>query len=259
MQTFRKIGSPSMIHAEACGLRWLAQAESAGGARIVPVLNQGDGYLEEPYLPSVPPTAQAADDFGHALAHTHAAGASHLGAPPPGVQRCWMGSVPLSVVATPPAGTQSWGAYYAEHRVVPHAKRCRFTIEEQRAIDHLCERLAAGVFDHSQPALVQASGVDAARTHGDLWSGNLMWTPQGVTLIDPSAQGGHAEEDLAALAAFGCPHLDRIWSAYNEASPLADGWQERIALHQLHIFMIHVEIFGRSYASDVMSIVHKYS
>ena len=70
----------------------------------------------------------------------------------------------------------------------------------------------------------------------------------------PAAQGGHAEEDLAALAVFGCPYYERILAAYNEASPLEDGWRERLTLHQAHIIMIHCAVFGRSYVPDAVAI-----
>lgn len=86
-----------------------------------------------------------------------------------------------------------------------------------------------------------------------------MWTPEGAVLIDPAAQGGHAEEDLAALAVFGCPHYERILAAYNEASPLEDGWRERTALHQAHIIMIHCAVFGRSYVPDAVAIARRYA
>jgi hypothetical protein len=42
------------------------------------------------------------------------------------------------------------------------------------------------------------------------------------------------------LALFGAPHLDRIIAAYDEASPLADGWRARMFLHQLHPLLINV-------------------
>lgn len=259
MSAFRKNDHRAgRIAFEVAGLRWLAQAESAGGARIVPVLEWTEDYLEEPRLATTVPTPQAAEDFGRALAITHAAGATHLGAPPPGVQRCWMGDAVLTMIPTPPRHPQSWGAYYAEYRLAPHARRADFTVAERRDLDTLFERLAGGDFDHAQPTLVRQAGVGASRTHGDLWSGNLMWTNDGVVLIDPAAQGGHGEEDLAALAVFGAPHTQRIWAAYNEASPLQDGWRERLPLHQLHILMIHAELFGRGYAEDVMRIVCHY-
>lgn len=250
---------PGRIAFEVAGLTWLAQAESTGGARIVPVLGHGPDYLEEPRLTTVAPTPQAAEDFGRALARTHAAGASHLGAPPPGVRHCWMGDASLTMIPTPPPHPQSWGDYYAAYRLAPHARRAPFTPSERQELDRFYEVLASGAFDHAQPRLVTDSGQVASRTHGDLWSGNVMWTPEGVVLIDPSAQGGHGEEDLAALAVFGTPHVHRIWAAYQEISALEDGWDERVALHQLHILMIHAELFGRGYASDVMSIIRRYS
>ena len=158
----------------------------------------------------------------------------------------------------------SWGAFYACERIAPYVGDRTFTAAERALIEKLCERLESGTLDHSQPRLVEEaksrqSNIGAARTHGDLWSGNVMWTPDdGAVLIDPAAQGGHAEEDLAALAVFGCPHYERILAAYNEASPLADGWRERVALHQMHIIMIHCAVFGRSYVPEAMAIARRY-
>ena len=64
-------------------------------------------------------------------------------------------------------------------------------------------------------------------------------------LVDPAAHGGHRETDLAQLALFGgAPHLDRILAAYQEAWPLADGWRERVPLHQLHLLLVHTALFG---------------
>ena len=89
-----------------------------------------------------------------------------------------------------------------------------------------------------------------ARLHGDLWSGNLVWGTDGqVWVIDPAAHGGHRETDLAMLALFGAPHLQRIVDAYDEAAPLADGWRERVALHQLHPLLVHAVLFGGSYGA----------
>ena len=48
-----------------------------------------------------------------------------------------------------------------------------------------------------------------SRIHGDLWAGNVLWSGEAGWLIDPAAHGGHRETDLATLALFGAPHLDR--------------------------------------------------
>ena len=271
MDTIRKRDSRrGRITYEVAGLAWLAEASDPGVA-VVPVLDHGATWLEEPRLVSVPPTVEAAEQFGRALAHTHAAGASHLGAPPPGFDGDgWMGEARLSLPDHPspaPASSSegdSWGAFYARERIAPYLDAPVFSVSDRTLIERLCERLESGALDHDQPHLVsdviaRPGPVGAARTHGDLWSGNVMWTPEGAVLIDPAAQGGHAEEDLAALAVFGCPHYERILAAYNEASPLAEGWRERVALHQMHIIMVHCALFGRSYVPEAVSIARRYS
>ena len=39
----------------------------------------------------------------------------------------------------------------------------------------------------------------------------------------------------------------RVFDAYDEAWPLADGHRERVALYQLYPLMVHVNLFGGSY------------
>ncbi|MBB5787000.1 fructosamine-3-kinase [Jiangella mangrovi] len=89
-----------------------------------------------------------------------------------------------------------------------------------------------------------------ALIHGDLWAGNVLWTERDAHLVDPAAHGGHRETDLAMLTLFGLPHLDRVLAAYDEAAPLAPGWRERTALHQLHPVLVHAVLFGGSYGAQ---------
>ena len=72
-------------------------------------------------------------------------------------------------------------------------------------------------------------------------------------LIDPAAHGGNREADLAMLALFGCPHLDRLLAAYDEAAPLADGWRDRLPLHQVHPLLLHAVLFGGSYVGQCVA------
>lgn len=229
---------------ETAGLRWLA---AAGGARIVQVLELAADRLELEELTDAAPSRVAAEDFGRALAATHVAGASAYGVGPDG----WDGDgyqgpneqlLPLSLQ---PCDT--WGQMYAELRIRPLMKRSREL--QQPELEQLCERLVAGGFDTDD---------SPARLHGDLWAGNVMWTPDGVVLIDPSAHAGHRESDLAALALFGCPQLERIVAAYDECAPLADGWRDRVALHQLHMVAMHAVIFGGGYAGQAIQIARRY-
>ncbi|WP_019699284.1 fructosamine kinase family protein, partial [Mycobacterium avium] len=109
------------------------------------------------------------------------------------------------------------------------------------AIGAVAARCRAGDFDDDD---------GPARLHGDLWSGNVMWTPDGVVLIDPAAHGGHRETDLAMLALFGCPHYDAVLAGYQQVRALKPGWRNRIGLHQLYPLLAHVVLFGGGYAGQ---------
>jgi fructosamine-3-kinase len=98
-----------------------------------------------------------------------------------------------------------------------------------------------------------------ARLHGDLWNGNVLWGLDGrVWLIDPAAYGGHREVDLAMLALFGLPHLPRALDAYAEVAPLAEGWQDRAALHQIFPLLVHACHFGGGYAARAAQAAATY-
>lgn len=258
VRTFTKTGPPEALRYEAAGLRWLAEA---GGARVVTVIGQRDGTLETEHLAAATPDPAAAEELGRGLARTHAAGAPAFGAPPEGWSGDgWMGHAPLPLGGDP---ARRWGQFYAEDRLLPYLRQARANgsvdAAGARVIERCAARLADGDLDAPQPALVRAP---AARLHGDLWGGNVMWAPSdgGVVavLIDPAAQGGHAESDLAQLAVFGAPHRGRIVAAYDEVSPLADGWPERVALHQLHMLIVHAALFGGGYGAQTVAAAGRY-
>ena len=87
----------------------------------------------------------------------------------------------------------------------------------------------------------------------------MLWGTDGhAWLIDPAAHGGHRETDLAMLRLFGTPLLDHVLGAYVEqaedvGSPLHDGWEERVHLHQLFPLLMHAAVFGGAYAHDALA------
>lgn len=266
---FVKTATPGdNLPGEAAALRWLAEAEPAGGIRVARILSVSQDELVEERVCQGAPSAAAARRIGAGLARTHAAGALWFGCPPPeweGPMRC--GRFPVPYVRKEDASA-SWGAFFAEHRVMTHVRslidRGDYGPRERRVFERVAARLAAGEFDAPQPGLVQASGHMCARIHGDLWAGNVLWdanpnAPTGGVLIDPMAQGGHAETDLAMLALFGFPFLREVIAGYGEVSPLADGWQERVALHQLAPLLLHCELFGGPYLGEALAVARRYA
>ena len=243
-ETFSKRGaSPGAAAAEAAGLDWLREAEAEGGARVVRVLGTQGDTLQLERLHHSRPGPTAARDFGAALAATHDAGARWFGAPPDDWDGpCFLGRQELPVLLGPSA----WGPFYAEHRVLFYLDRAErrghVSREEADLVRRACERIAVGEFD---------GGEEPARLHGDLWNGNVVWTPDGAVLIDPAAHGGHRETDLAMLALFGCPDLEDVLAGYARAHPLRPGWRERMPLHQLHPLAVHAASHGSSYAAPL--------
>lgn len=257
MESFRKTGSRRAISTEAASLRWLAEAQPDGAA-VADLVGSGPGWLETRYLASASPTAEDAAAFGRRLAHTHAAGAQWWAQAPPGMDPADLATanLPTPAVAQPAWG--GFGEYYAEARLRPYVLQAGFLPDGDAALLHrACDAVASGRYDHPQPTLCG----EVARIHGDLWGGNVVWagSPRGAvgTLIDPCANGGHAETDLAELALFGSPHLDATVAGYREVSPLADGWRERVPLHQLHMLLVHVVLFRGGYVRQALSVARR--
>ncbi len=247
--TFTKRNSAKQVEWEVLGLTWLADA---GGARVVKVLSWNEHELVEPMLESAPHTAKASEEFGVNLAKTHGAGARCFGCGPDGwddSQLAWIGRSRLEL-----GDYEKWGAFYADLRLMPYAKNSlqlgAISKNCMRLVERVCDRLRDGVYDDDRAP---------ARIHGDMWAGNVLSTPNGLTLIDSAAHGGHPVTDLALLELFGFPYLDVIKSAYAQAAGLEPGWQQTIGLHQLHPLLVHAQLFGGGYGNQAEAIARRYA
>jgi fructosamine-3-kinase len=249
--------------AEANGLRWLAEAAAVP---VPAVLAVGPSALVISMITPQRATPDAAFGFGTDLARLHAAGADAFGAPWPG----FIASLPLDNTALargdnppgPPAGLareddlpgpaagtpgQDWPEWYADRRLLPYLRRAvdagALRAEDGRLVEAVIDRIGSLAGPAEPPS----------RIHGDCWAGNVLWSGGRGWLIDPAAHGGHRETDLAMLALFGAPSLDRILAGYNDTVPLAPGWRSRVPLHQLHPLLVHACLFGASYREEVRS------
>lgn len=243
-----RAGAPAgFFRCEAAGLDWL---RAPGALPVAEVVDVGEEHLDLVRLTSVPPTPAAARDLGAGLARLHDAGADAFGSPPDG----WSGDGffgPLDDPLPMASGRfVRWGDFLASCRVEPLTRDLAAagiaTPDDVAALERVAARLRAGDWDDDDPP---------ARLHGDLWSGNVLWTTDGATLIDPAAHGGHRETDLAMLALFGLPYLDEALDAYQRVHPLTPGWQARVGLHQLYPVGVHALLFGGHYAAQLRGIL----
>jgi fructosamine-3-kinase len=228
---------------EAAGLRWLADATANGGAHVPEVLGVDHECLIIRWVEPGKNSVDVAATLGRELAATHAAGAPSYGLDRDG----FIGRLPL-----PNRPADTWAEFYAVRRVLPYLKLARdrgaVTDSQAATIEAIVPRLADLVPEEPP-----------SRLHGDLWNGNVLWGLDGhAWLIDPAAYGGHREVDLAMLALFGLPHLPRMLDAYDEAAPLADGWQDRVSVHQIFPLLVHACHFGGGYGERAADAAAKY-
>lgn len=235
----------TMFPAEARGLAWLAEARALRVPRVLAVSDSaalGPSYLVLEMIQPGPPAGDFQETLGCGLAALHRTGAPGFGLD----HDNFIGRLPQSnQVVSERDG--DWAAFYRARRLEPQLKMAvdggRASPRMQQGFERLFARL---------PALV-GPAEPPSRLHGDLWGGNLMCDAQGAPcLIDPAVYGGHREVDIAMMRLFG-GFGERVFAAYDEAAPLAEGHAERVPLYQLYPLLVHVNLFGGSYGGAVES------
>ncbi len=98
----------------------------------------------------------------------------------------------------------------------------------------------------------------ASLIHGDLWFGNFANTQNNHPIIyDPSANFSHREFDIAMMSLFGHVPLS-FYTSYEREYPLKDHWQRRTSFFQSYYLLVHLNMFGLSYKSQLIQSIKKY-
>ena len=234
---------PGSFRTEALGLQWLGEADVVAVPRVLAV---GDDppHLVLEWIEEGAPTARTDSELGRELAELHRSGAPTFGRE----DRRPTGSRSL-----PNDPADSWVEFYAQRRLRPLARLASERAALPAAAIAGLRRVADG--------LERVVGPDEppARLHGDLWAGNRLVDRSGRNwLIDPAAFGGHREFDLAMMRLFG-GFSDAAFEAYSEAFPLAEGWRDRVALHQIAPLVVHAIKFGGGYVAAASRAILQYA
>jgi fructosamine-3-kinase len=233
-------GDRAMFPAEARGLAWLAEARALRVPRVLAVSagpDGGRGFLVLERIAPGPRRPDFDERLGRGLAALHQHGAPCFGLD----HDNFIGRLPQ---ANAPVAEGGWAGFYRARRLDPQLGRAVDAGLASATLRRGCERLFGVLEERVGP------GEPPARLHGDLWGGNVLCDESGEPcLIDPAVHGGHREVDLAMMRLFG-GFSSRVFDAYAEASPLADGHEERVPLYQLYFLLVHVNLFGRSYLSS---------
>jgi len=147
--------------------------------------------------------------------------------------------------------TDNWPEFFAECRIWALIKQIKsvrgMSVEQQVVYENLADRIPLLLTHRTVPSLI----------HGDLWSGNYMYTSNGPALIDPACYYADREMELGMMQLFG-GFSSTVWKAYQEEFPLPDGWQQRIRLYQLYHVLNHYLLFGVSYGLQGLGIAKEY-
>ncbi len=229
---------------EASGLEWLRSAFAVDVPQVLAVSDGPPAFLALEWVERGTPSPSTEAEFGRRLADLHRAGAPAFGRE----DRRTTGSRAL-----PNEPTATWVEFYASNRLLPLAKLAADSHALTPATIERLESLAGRLGELGGPP------EPPARVHGDLWGGNRVIGAGGRSwLIDPAAHGGHREFDLAMMRLFG-GFGDDCFDAYGDAFPLAAGWEDRIALHQLAPLIVHAIKFGGGYVQGATNAIDHYS
>lgn len=231
---------PKMFEAEASGLKLLARPEVI---RIPEVILSGEAdhwqFLLLEFIDEKGKSSSYWQNLGTQLAELHRNTSDHFGLD----HNNYIGS--LRQINTP---ARNWIDFFAEQRLEVQIKLAVDNKKTGSEIARLFESLRKKLSDLlpvEKPSLL----------HGDLWSGNLITDSKGEPcLIDPAVYYGHREAELAFTTLFG-GFSTNFYESYESNFPLIPGYKDRFDIYNLYPLMVHVNLFGGGYASQVVAIL----
>ncbi len=232
-----------MFEAEAVGLALLA---SANAIRIPAVIGFGDtpegGFLLLEYIETDFRPLDFWEKFGIGLATLHRSTAPSFGLG----HDNFIGSLRQQNCQH-----NTWPDFYIHERLLPQLDIAKQNDQLQSVDFQQFEqffKLLQGLCPTEPPALI----------HGDLWSGNFLCDTKGNPVIfDPAVSYAHREMDLAMSRLFG--GFERpFYRSYEEAWPMAPGYEQRLPVYQLYYLLVHVNLFGGGYVGSVRSILKQF-
>lgn len=116
-------------------------------------------------------------------------------------------------------------------------------------LETLAGRLERWLEEPEHPSLI----------HGDVWTGNVLCRAGRVAgFVDPAIYYAHPEIELAFSTLFGT-FSEPFFERYGEIRPLRPGFfEERLDLYNLYPLLVHVRLFGGSYAASVERTLNRF-
>lgn len=234
---------PQLFSLEEKGLELLRRTNTLDVPAVRAVFEgQTLGCLVMEFSTSGVKSSKYSEELGHGLAALHKTTASYFGLN----HNNYIGSLRQSNNQH-----MNWVDFFKKERIQPQVnlaiKNNAIQTRQADQIEAFCESLDT-ILPSSESSLI----------HGDLWGGNVMVNAQGnPVLIDPAVSFSNREMDIAMTQLFG-GFDSKFYDAYNESLPMDPGWQQRLDIFNLYPLLVHVNLFGEGYLSQVMQTVNRY-
>jgi protein-ribulosamine 3-kinase len=233
----------NMLQLEKKGLGILLESKTI---RVPKTFEAGQAadfqYLVMEVISSSPRQPQYWRVFGEQLARLHQCSSTAFGLD----EDNYIGSLPQKNTCA-----NSWIDFFIDNRLnfqlQVASKSGLISSSTVKQFEQLYPKLSS-LLPNEKPALL----------HGDLWGGNIMVDESGLPcVIDPAVYYGHREVDIAMTMLFGGFDMSYLKS-YNEVYPLSPGFKERLPIYNLYPLLVHVNLFGSGYVSQVKSVLAQF-
>lgn len=231
---------PNMFEAEAQGLDLLRNSQSFKIPNVIDSgIEENTSYLLLEYIPKGSQTSNFWESFAENLAKLHKTTNEYFGLD----YNNYIGSLPQ--VNKPESSAST---FYINQRLEPQFKIAKENGFQFCSLDLFLKNISNEILEEA-PSLI----------HGDLWSGNYLISENGTpVLIDPAIAFAPRELDLAMMQLFG-GFPNEVYIIYQDLFPLTNNWQNRVPIWQLYYLLVHLNLFGGGYLSQVKNIIKQYS
>ncbi len=231
---------PKMFEAEAHGLALLRNSQSFKIPKVIAYGNEENtSYLLLEFITKGTPSSGFWKDFAQHLAKLHKTTTENFGL----THHNYIGS--LSQINKPESFASE---FYINQRLEPQFKLASEKGFPFSSLDLFFKNISEEI-PKEVPSLI----------HGDLWNGNYLVSENNEpVLIDPAVAFAPREMDLAMMQLFG-GFPQEVYDTYHELFPLNHNWKNRIPIWQLYYLLVHLNLFGSGYLSQVTKIIKSFS
>lgn len=216
---------------EAQGLALLRNTIPSEELNVPELVSVSNNTLTLALIDACPATHSHYKALGSGLAKLHSIPHARFGLE---------GSNYIGLNPQPNCISNHWGDFFYQYRL-----QYQVSIITDKNIKNSFNSLLS---THKQKLIefLNSSCTSPSLVHGDLWSGNVLFSKSKVWLIDPAVYYADSEVDIAMTEMFG-GFAPAFYQAYQSVRPLTAQYEVKKSIFNLYHYLNHYNLFGASY------------